>query len=214
MITRIPRLAVRNGPNPFVVLALLIQSLLPMNAAEQKPPAPKTQLATLGGGCFWCLEAFYETFNGVVAVTSGYAGGQAPNPTYEQVCSGGTGHAEVVQIEFAPAKISYETLLEIFWEMHDPTTLNRQGADVGTQYRSIILPRDEGQMQAALKSKKAAQPRFKEAITTEIVPLKKFYAAEEYHQDYFRRNPKARYCVYVINPKLEKLRTLKARIEK
>jgi peptide-methionine (S)-S-oxide reductase len=214
MITSIARPAARAGLNRLLAVALLTVFPLWVNAAEQKSTPPKTRLATLGGGCFWCLEAFYETFNGIVAVTSGYAGGQVANPTYEQVCSGGTGHAEVVQIEFDPSKISYETLLEIFWEMHDPTTLNRQGADVGTQYRSIILPHDEAQMQAALKSKQAAQARFKDPITTEIVPLKKFYPAEEYHQDYYRKNPRARYCVYVINPKLEKLRKLKARIEK
>ncbi|MEW6157431.1 MAG: peptide-methionine (S)-S-oxide reductase MsrA [Verrucomicrobiota bacterium] len=175
------------------------------NAANQS----KTQLATLGGGCFWCLEAFYETFDGVKAVVSGYAGGQTEKPTYEQVCSGTTGHAEVVQIEFDPAKITYDQILEIFWEMHDPTTLNRQGHDEGTQYRSIILYHDDAQKQAIEKSKSAAAKKFKDPITTEVRSLKKFYPAEEYHQDYYRKNPRARYCVFVISPKLEKLKKLK-----
>src|SRR5687768_12550698 len=152
-----------------------------MNAAENKPAS--TQVATLGGGCFWCLEAFYETFDGVKAVTSGYAGGQKPDPTYKEVCSEKTGHAEVVQIEFDPAKITYEQILDIFWEMHDPTTLNRQGGDAGTQYRSVIMYHDDVQKKAAEKSKAAAAAKYKDPIVTEIVPLKKFYVAEDYHQD-------------------------------
>jgi peptide-methionine (S)-S-oxide reductase len=174
-----------------------------MNAAETKPAS--TQLATLGGGCFWCLEALYETFDGVKAVTSGYAGGHKADPTYKQVCSETTGHAEVVQIEYDPAKITYEQILNIFWEIHDPTTLNRQDRDTGTQYRSVIMYHDEAQKKAAEKSKNAAAPKFKEKIVTEIVPLKKFYVAEDYHQDYFRNNPNVPYCAYVISPKLQKL---------
>jgi len=183
-----------------------------MNAAETKPAA--TQLATLGGGCFWCLEALYETFDGVKAVTSGYAGGHKTDPTYKQVCSETTGHAEVVQIEFDPAKITYEQILEIFWEMHDPTTLNRQGGDTGTQYRSVIMYYDDAQKKAAEKSKAAAASRFKDPIVTEIVPLKKFYVAKDYHQDYFRKNPNAPYCAYVISPKLQKLQKVKQSLKK
>ncbi len=171
-------------------LCLLCVTFPPiMNAAPDSKtsgPSSTRQLATLGGGCFWCTEAIFETFQGVKSVTSGYAGGTAANPTYKQVCSGTTGHAEVIQIEFDPSKISYEQLLDIFWEAHDPTTLNKQGADAGTQYRSIILYHDEAQKKAAEKSKAAAAAHFKEPIVTEIVPLTKFYPAEDYHQDYFR----------------------------
>ena len=166
----------------------------------------KTELATFGGGCFWCLEAVFERLDGVKSVTSGYAGGTKENPTYKEVCTGATGHAEVIQIEFDPQKISYEKLLEVFWEAHDPTTMNRQGADAGTQYRSVILYHNDTQKQAAEKSKELAQWRFPRPIVTEIVPLTKFFKAEEYHQDYFRKNPNAPYCAVVISPKLEKLK--------
>ena len=171
--------------------------------------SPETQFATIGGGCFWCLEAVFETFAGVRSVTSGYAAGQTPNPTYKQVCSGQTGHAEVVQVEFDPAQISFEQLLEIFWEAHDPTTPNRQGPDSGTQYRSIILSHDETQQQTARRSKQNAAGRFPDPIVTEVLPLTIFYPAEDYHQDYFRRNPNAPYCAIVISPKLQKLQKLK-----
>lgn len=194
----------------LILTALLALERGNMNAAETKP----TQVATLGGGCFWCLEAFYETFDGVKAVISGYAGGHKPDPSYKEVCSEKTGHAEVVQIEFDPNKITYEQLLEIFWEMHDPTTLNRQGNDMGTQYRSIIMYHDDVQKKAAEKSKSAAASKFKDPIVTEIVPLKKFYVAEDYHQDYFRKNPNAPYCAYVISPKLQKLQKLKKELKK
>ncbi len=166
----------------------------------------KTELATFGGGCFWCLEAVFERLEGVTSVTSGYAGGTKENPGYKEVCTGATGHAEVIQIEFDPQKISYEKLLDTFWEAHDPTTTNRQGADLGTQYRSIILYHNDAQKVAAEKSKELAQWRFPRPIVTEIVPLSKFYKAEEYHQDYFRKNPNAPYCAVVISPKLEKLK--------
>lgn len=165
----------------------------------------KTELATFGGGCFWCMEAVYERLPGVVAVASGYAGGRTDNPTYHQVCGGDTGHAEVTQIEFDPAKTSYGKLLEVFWQAHDPTTLNRQGADEGTQYRSIILFHDEKQKLLAEKSKLAAQTGFQRPIVTEIVPFKKFFKAEDYHQGYFDANANAPYCRAVIAPKLEKL---------
>jgi peptide-methionine (S)-S-oxide reductase len=165
----------------------------------------KTELATLGGGCFWCLEAVYERIDGVVSTTSGYAGGNEPDPGYERVCTGETGHAEVVQIEYNHEQITYEELLDIFWKAHDPTTLNRQGADVGTQYRSIILYHDEQQHREAEASKKSAAAYFENPIVTEIVPLEKFYMAEGYHQDYYEKNPTAGYCTIVIRPKLKKM---------
>ena len=164
-----------------------------------------TGLATLGGGCFWCLEAVFERIPGVTAVTSGYAGGTVASPTYEQVCTGTTGHAEVVQIAFDPSKITYEGLLDMFWKAHDPTTPNRQGADVGTQYRSIILYHDEAQKASALASVKKAQRGFADRIVTEVVPLGPFWKAEEYHQDYYNANKTAGYCRVVISPKLKKL---------
>jgi len=161
--------------------------------------------ATFGGGCFWCMEAVFERVPGVRAVTSGYAGGHTVNPTYEEVCTGRTGHAEVVQIEYDPAQVRFEQLLEWFWKAHDPTSLNRQGADVGTQYRSVIFYETEEQKLAAEKSKAEAAKRFSKPIVTEIAPLKAFYPAEAYHQDYYRKNPNAAYCQAVIRPKLEKL---------
>jgi peptide-methionine (S)-S-oxide reductase len=165
----------------------------------------KTELATFGGGCFWCLEACFEMVPGVRAVTSGYAGGQTEHPTYKEVCGGATGHAEVVQIEFDPSVVSYEKLLETFWQVHDPTTLNRQGHDEGTQYRSIILYHDETQKAAAEKSKAAAQKELSRPIVTQLVPLEKFYPAEAYHQGYYRNNPEQGYCQMVIRPKVEKV---------
>ena len=166
----------------------------------------KFELATFGAGCFWCVEAVFERFPGVQSVVAGYAGGTKANPTYQEVCTGKTGHAEVAQITFDPAKISYERLLEVFWEAHDPTTLNRQGADAGTQYRSVIFYHDERQKLAVEKSKKEAQKAFEDPIVTEIQPLTNFYQAENYHQDYFNNNPNAPYCVFVIKPKLKKLK--------
>lgn len=168
--------------------------------------------ATLGGGCFWCLEAVFEKLKGVSDVTSGYAGGARKNPSYEQVCSGGTGHAEVVQITFDPSQISYSDLLEVFWEIHDPTTLNRQGNDVGTQYRSVIFYHDDQQKEIAEKSKTAAASKFSSPIVTEIQPLPEFYPAEKYHQDYYRQNPFQPYCMIVISPKLKKLEKISPKI--
>jgi peptide-methionine (S)-S-oxide reductase len=162
------------------------------------------ETATLGGGCFWCTEALYQMLPGVKSVASGYAGGTTKSPTYKEVCTGQTGHAEVVQIEFDPAVLSYEKLLETFWKIHDPTTLNQQGADKGTQYRSIILYSSEAQKIAAEKSKASAQQRFGKPIVTEIVPLQEFFKAEGYHQDYYRSNPNQPYCRMVIQPKVEK----------
>ena len=162
------------------------------------------EVATLGGGCFWCTEAVYQMLPGVKSVTCGYAGGTRENPTYKEVCSGDTGHAEVVQIKYDPAVLSYEKLLQTFWDIHDPTTLDRQGPDSGTQYRSIILYGSEAQKVAAEKSKAEAQKHFRQPIVTQIVPLAKFYSAEDYHQDYYRDNPNQPYCRMVIRPKVEK----------
>ena len=171
--------------------------------AEDRPV--KTETATLGGGCFWCVEAVYERLPGILSVTSGYAGGKTDNPTYEDVCTGKTGHAEVVRIEFDPEKITYGKIIDLFWDAHDPTTLNRQGADTGTQYRSIILAENDEQARIAKESKERAQAKFKDPIVTEIVPLEKFYPAEDYHQDFSRNNPMHPYNMAVIGPKLRKL---------
>jgi peptide-methionine (S)-S-oxide reductase len=163
------------------------------------------ETATLGAGCFWCVEAVFERLDGVQSVMAGYAGGHTSNPTYDQVCNGTTGHAEVAQITFDPKKISYERLLEMFWRAHDPTTLNRQGADQGTQYRSVIFTHSPAQRASAERSRAAAQKEFDDPIVTEIKDLDVFYPAENYHQDYFRNHPEAPYCTFVIQPKLKKL---------
>src|ERR1035441_1714045 len=187
------------------LLASVLLIAPPMNAGPESTNAPqKLEIATFGGGCFWCAEAVFQRIPGVKSVISGYAGGSTPNPTYDQVCTGITGHAEVVQIEFDPSIITYDKLLEVFWEAHDPTTLNRQGNDHGTQYRSIILYSNEAQKTAAEKSKAEAQKALVKPIVTEIVPLKKFYKAEGYHQDYYRDNPNQPYCRMIIRPKVEK----------
>lgn len=168
-------------------------------------PASGRSSITLGGGCFWCLEAVFEQIEGVLEVESGYAGGRVPNPDYDAVCSGMTGHAEVVRIVFDPARVPLERLLDLFWECHDPTTMNRQGADVGTQYRSIILPADDAQREAAIASRMRAEGKFQDPIVTEIVPLREFWPAESYHQDYYRGHKAAPYCQMVIGPKLRKM---------
>jgi peptide-methionine (S)-S-oxide reductase len=170
---------------------------------------PKIEFATFGGGCFWCLEAFFERVKGVKAVVSGYAGGNVARPSYEMVCTGLTGHAEVVNIEYDANVVSFDDLLDIFWICHDPTTLNRQGPDEGPQYRSIILYHNEAQKNAALKSyqKVTASGLYRDPIVTQLFPLVKFWPAEKYHQDYFRRNAnKNPYCQTVIAPKLAELR--------
>jgi peptide-methionine (S)-S-oxide reductase len=165
----------------------------------------KLEKATFGAGCFWCVEAVFERLDGVLEVQAGYAGGSTKNPTYEEVCAGTTGHAEVAQILYDPSKIRFEQLLEMFWKSHDPTTLNRQGGDVGTQYRSAIFAHDEPQRIAAEKSKVDAQAGFSDPIVTQIAPLDIFYPAENYHQDYYKNNQNAPYCSFVIRPKLKKL---------
>jgi peptide-methionine (S)-S-oxide reductase len=166
------------------------------------------ELATLGGGCFWCLEAVFERVEGVASVRSGYAGGTAPNPTYQQVCSGATGHAEVVQVAFDPAVISFREILEIFFAIHDPTTPDRQGHDVGTQYRSVIFSDGDAQRAQAQATiaELGAQAIWGAPIVTQVAPLDAFWPAEEYHQEYFRRNPYQPYCQAVVAPKVAKFR--------
>jgi peptide-methionine (S)-S-oxide reductase len=166
------------------------------------------ELATLGGGCFWCLEAVFEPLRGVTRVTSGYAGGDVAEPTYEAVCSGATGHAEVVQVEFDPAQVGYGDLLDVFFATHDPTTLNRQGNDVGTQYRSAIFTHSPEQERIAREKIATLEGAgtFDDAIVTEVAPLDRFWPAEAYHHEYFRRNPLQPYCLFVVAPKVAKLR--------
>lgn len=159
----------------------------------------------LGGGCFWCLEAVYQRIPGVEKVVSGYSGGHMPDPDYRSVCEGTTGHAEVVKIDYNADTVSLDDILEIFWKCHDPTTLNRQGADTGTQYRSVIFFADELQKSAAVRSRDRAAASFKNPIVTQIVPLEKFFPAEDYHQNYYNLNSGAPYCGYIILPKLSKL---------
>jgi peptide-methionine (S)-S-oxide reductase len=168
------------------------------------------RLATFGAGCFWCVEAIFEELDGVEKVVSGYSGGHASNPSYEEVCSGRTGHAEVVQITYDPKRISYDELLEIYWRTHDPTTRNRQGNDVGTQYRSVVLYHDEEQKKLAegYKARLEAEHIWDRPIVTEIVRFERFWPAEAYHQDYYRQNPGEGYCSLVITPKIEKLRKI------
>ena len=166
----------------------------------------RTETATLGGGCFWCLDAVYRRVRGVTNVVSGYAGGARPNPSYEAVCTGTTGHAEVVELTFDPGVISYREILEVFFGTHDPTTLNRQGADVGTQYRSVIYYHTPEQERAARELVAELEHVFDRPIVTEIAPAPDFYAGEAYHQDYFRRNPAQGYCQIVVAPKVAKLR--------
>ncbi len=170
--------------------------------------SPTLQLATLGGGCFWCLEAVFEQLRGVHKVVSGYCGGAVPNVTYDEVCTGRTEHAEVIQITFDPAEISLADLLDVFFAMHDPTTLNRQGADVGTQYRSAIFYHDDEQQRiAAAKIDELNGAKiWNGPIVTQVAPLEPFYAAEDYHQGYFRSHPAQGYCQAVISPKVAKLR--------
>ncbi len=165
-----------------------------------------TEVATLGGGCFWCMEAVYQELKGVLKVESGYSGGRIANPSYREVCSGATGHAEVTQITFDPSVVSYQEILEVFFTVHDPTTLNRQGNDVGTQYRSVIFYHSPQQKTVAEAAKKAAAELWDGPIVTEIEPFDAFYKAEEYHQNYYKDNPNQPYCVYVVGPKVKKFK--------
>ena len=167
-----------------------------------------TETATVGGGCFWCTEAAFKQLDGVHGVTSGYAGGRVEDPTYRQVCSGNTGHAEVVRVEYDPEALSYEEILEVFFTVHDPTQLNRQGPDVGSQYRSIVLAHDDEQLGLAERYVEALDEEggYDDAVVTEVKPLETFYRAEEKHQDYFEKNPKDAYCSMHAQPKIEKVR--------
>ncbi len=177
-----------------------------LGAQQRGKEAQHLEQATLGAGCFWCVEAIFQRIDGVKSVEPGYAGGTKENPTYKEVCAGNTGHAEVAQITFDPSKVSYEKILDVFWHAHDPTTMNRQGADVGTQYRSVIFYNNDAQKAIAEKSKKSAQEEFDSPIVTEIQPLKKFYVAEDYHHNYYNNNQLQPYCQFVIKPKLKKLK--------
>ncbi len=165
------------------------------------------KLATLGGGCFWCVEAVYLMIEGIENVVSGYSGGQIKNPSYKEICTGRTGHAEVVQLEYDSTKITFEEILEIFWSCHNPTTLNRQGNDIGTQYRSVIYYHNDEQKEIADKSIVETAPTiWDDPIVTELSPIEVFYPAEEYHQDYYRLNPQNGYCSVVVGPKVAKIR--------
>jgi peptide-methionine (S)-S-oxide reductase len=191
-------------PKKLLIACLLGWATVSFGQMNNGKSSGQTDTAVFGGGCFWCLDAQFKLVDGVKSVLSGYAGGTTANPTYEQVCSETTGHAEVIKVEFDPTKVSYEDLLKKFFHAHDPTTLNRQGPDVGTSYRSIILYRDENQESIAKKVKAEAQKEWPDPIVTEIVPLKAFYKAEDYHQDYFANNPTQGYCRLVIAPKVKK----------
>ncbi len=186
----------------------LFLNLLGLLAMTTLANGARADSVVLGGGCFWCLDAAYKLLPGVTHVTCGYAGGTAQNPTYEEVCTDTTGHAEVVKVDFDPAKVSLDRVLGYFWEVHDPTQVGGQGADMGSQYRSIILYADPAQRAAAEKSMAEAQRSRGDRITTEIVPLRKFWPAEDHHQDYFEKHPDQGYCAVVIRPKVDKLKHL------
>ncbi len=188
----------------------------PTTTGAEKMSDGNTRLATFGGGCFWCVEAVFQLIDGVESAVSGYGGGETDNPTYEQVCSGRSGHAEIVQITFDPAKASYIELLDAFFSSHDPTTLNRQGNDKGTQYRSVIYYHDDGQKAAAATKVREleADGVFDDPIVTEISPAGEFYSAEKYHQDYYALNPRQPYCQLVVRPKVEKFKKKLAEAEK
>ncbi len=185
----------------FSILLALATFVVPMTHAAET----KTESLVLGGGCFWCTDAAYKLLPGVKHVMCGYAGGKEPNPTYEQVCAHATGHAEVIKIDFDPKEVSLDRLLDYFWHVHNPTQVGGQGNDMGPQYRSVILYANDAQKAAAEKSRAAAAKVFRDPITTEIVPLTKFWPAEDYHQNYFANNPNAGYCAFVIAPKIKKL---------
>jgi peptide-methionine (S)-S-oxide reductase len=193
-----------------------------VSVAQDKPSAPASsgqsqlQTATFGGGCFWCVEAVFENMEGVTDVVSGYAGGNVANPSYEQVCTGLTGHAEVCQITFDPKKVSFNKLLAVFMKTHDPTTLNAQGPDHGTQYRSVVFYHSDEQKASAEKMKQElnAAGAYNAPIVTEISPLPKFYPAEDYHQDYYRKHPNAGYCRMVVRPKVAKFKKVIEELEK
>lgn len=169
---------------------------------------------TLGGGCFWCIEAVYENVKGVSSALSGYMGGHVDNPTYEDICTGTTGHAEVVELTYDSSLVSLEKILDVFWNIHDPTTLNRQGNDVGTQYRSIIFYHDERQKEVSLKAIEKATSIYVDPIVTEVKKVERFYEAEKYHQDYFANNPNQGYCRLVVAPKVQKFKSTYKELQK
>ncbi|MGC9373707.1 MAG: peptide-methionine (S)-S-oxide reductase MsrA [Bacteroidales bacterium] len=191
-----------------IIISFFIVAYLSLDIYAQNNK--KMELATFGSGCFWCSEAIFEKVNGVESVVSGYSGGKVKNPTYKEVCTGNTGHAEVVQISYNPEIITFKDLLEIFWKMHDPTTLNRQGADVGTQYRSVIFYHTDKQKEIAEIYKKKLDEAniYKKPVVTEITPFESFYKAEDYHQEYYENNKFQPYCSFVITPKLEKFKAI------
>ncbi len=194
----------------FALLNLWPRAPIPTQAKETRKVVPSKEgleVATIGGGCFWCLEAVFLELDGVEQVVSGYAGGKVDNPTYKQVCNGDTGHAEVVQIHYDPSKFNFDDLMDVFFHLHDPTTLNRQGNDVGTQYRSVVFYHSEDQKNRAEAAKVKAQAEYKDPIVTEITALPKFYPAEDYHQNYYANNPKQPYCSFVVGPKVAKVRS-------
>jgi peptide-methionine (S)-S-oxide reductase len=192
----------------FAARAVAEDSTMAASEVNGSAPPDDFEIATFGSGCFWCTEAVFDQLKGVKSVVSGYSGGQKENPTYEQVSSGNTGHAEVIQVTYDPAEISFTDLLRVFWQTHDPTTLNRQGHDVGTQYRSAVFYHNDMQRRLAEEYKRQldALGTFGAPVVTEITPFTKFYPAEKYHQEYFALNPGQRYCEYVIRPKVEKFR--------
>ena len=196
-----------DSPSPVDAEKATGAAAAPQPAGSNAAPA-ELALATFGSGCFWCTEAVFQQLKGVERVVSGYSGGASQNPTYEDICTGGTGHAEVIQVTYDPQVVKYDELLEVFWKTHDPTTLNRQGNDVGTQYRSVVFYHDEEQRRLAehYKLRLDAAGIFRGPIVTEISPLATFYPAENYHQNYFQDNSRQPYCSFVIRPKLEKLR--------
>jgi len=191
----------------FLTIVFLLTALVTVaQTIKPKSMNDELQVATLGSGCFWCTEAFFLKLKGVESVVSGYSGGKVKNPSYREVCTGLTGHAEVIQVKFKPSVISYEEILEVFWNTHDPTTLNRQGADEGTQYRSVVFYHSDEQKRIAEQYKNQLNQSgiYKSAIVTEITPFSVFYPAEDYHQNYYALNPNQGYCQYVIRPKVEK----------
>ncbi len=190
----------------FFIFTLNLFSMQNSDAQTRKDQNTNTELATFGAGCFWCVEAIFSRVDGVLEVQSGYSGGHVNNPSYKEVCTGKTGHAEVCQITYDPDKISYPELLEIYWKTHNPTTLNRQGNDVGTQYRSVIFYHNEEQKKIAseMKDKLSKEKIWNDPIVTQIVPFEAFYPAEDYHDDYYEKNPAQPYCSFVITPKVEK----------
>jgi peptide-methionine (S)-S-oxide reductase len=192
----------------WVAVVLGVSACAPeVRRMKKVDPTPESRLATFGGGCFWCVEALFTRLEGVESVESGYAGGASKNPTYEEVCTGATGHAEVVQVRYDPRKVGYDKLLEVFFKTHDPTTLNRQGADRGTQYRSVVFFHDAEQKRVAedVKARIEAAHVYPNPIVTQVVPYDVFWKAEEYHQGYYDANPTKGYCEAVIGPKVEKL---------